>query len=192
MKEALQSKEIETKAYIHNKEVFIQMLKDRGCMLSEAIHQEDDYYINFEGSFIEFRPQENFLRIRFAKDKYYFTLKRPQKNELDVVEHTTEVSNKKELESILKLLGYSRIVSVHKERMEGVLGLYTVCVDTVDGLGDFVEFEYIGDKDAGEVQKNQKQTLKELGIEESDIVVEGYDTLIYKKQYTVDVHQLGL
>lgn len=175
----MQSKEIEVKAHVYNKEKLIQQLLEHGCMLSEPVRQEDEYYINFEGSFTQFRPQENFLRVRTLQDRSYFTLKQPQSNELDVLEHTTEVSDKEELIAILQLLGYRYVISVKKERQEGKLGNYNVCVDSVEGLGDFIELEYIGTDEAVLIQNDQKRILSELGIEEKDVVIHGYDTLMY-------------
>ena len=184
MVEKNQIKEIETKALLTDKEKVLTKLSALGILFGEEISQHDTYFINFEGDFTLFRPRENFLRIRRKNNEIEFTIKQPQSNELDVIEHTVGIDNESSLRGIISLLGYKEIISVEKTRRQATYGEWTLCLDTVYHLGDFLEIEYIGTNDEGLVQNEQKLFLEELGILGENIILSGYDTLLYKKIHT--------
>ena len=55
----------------------------------------------------------------------------------------------------------------------------TICLDKVEGLGEFIEVEKITEQDDSiQTQKKLFDFLKSLGISEEDQVFKGYDTLI--------------
>lgn len=174
-------KEIEVKAKVFSKEKVREYFTERGCIFSPLVTQHDRYFCNFGGDFAEWRPYTNFLRIRKENEKVFLTLKQPQANELDVIEKTLVIHDEETATQLICLLGYHEAVSVKKERETTVYGEYTVCLDSVESLGDFIEIEYIGEKDAEVVQKGEKDLLFEIGVIEEDVVILGYDTMIYKK-----------
>jgi adenylate cyclase class 2 len=175
-------KSAETKAFLLEKEKFLVHMERLGVSFSIPERQLDTYFTKDKKDFEVFRPKENFLRIRDEKGIIYFTLKQPQTNELDVIDKTVEVGDKEVLGEIILLLGYQKIISVNKTRQIASYNGWNLCVDAVDGLGDFIEIKYSGEGDSEDFQRKQKEFLFSLGIDENAITLSGYDTLLYKKE----------
>ena len=176
-------KEIEVKARLKNIEALINKLSVLGVLLSEPVRQEDTIYTNLpDGEFADFKPGVNFLRIRKSGGKVLFTLKQSFVNELEGIEKELEISNEKEMEDILSLLGYHQAVKVIKTRRKAKYKDYEICLDEVEALGSFIEVEKLTDEDSEKVQNEMFDFLISLGIEKADRVINGYDTLVYLKQ----------
>lgn len=178
-------KEIEVKAKLSDVRGVLRKLKALGCVLTEPATQHDTIFVDENyGAFEEFHPGRNVLRIRESKGKFLFTLKQPQSNELDCLEHETEVSDPVEFRHALELMGYHAAVEVHKTRMKTRYNGWEICVDHVVTLGDFIEVESIieDDVDVDKIQNKLFAFLKTLGVRAQDQVTHGYDTLTYLKQ----------
>src|SRR3989344_3875201 len=176
-------KEIEVKAKITDITALLAKLSVLGVALSEPLKQEDIIYTNFpDEEFADFKPGVNFLRIRKNNGKVLFTLKQSFVNELEGIEKELEISNEKEMEDILSLLGYHQAVQVIKTRRQAKYKDYEICLDEVETLGSFIEVEKLADEDSLEVQNEMFNFLVSLGIEKADRVVNGYDTMVYLKQ----------
>ena len=89
------------------------------------------------------------------------------------------------LAEIILLLGYQEIISVSKFRQTACYDGWNFCIDTVDGLGDFIEIKYSGEGDSEDFQRKQKEFLFSLGIDENEVTLSGYDTLLYKKENSI-------
>lgn len=176
-------KEIEVKARVSNFEIVKQKLTEIGCVFTKPIIQDDITFVDSSyGAYDEFQPGKNILRIRKNNSKYIFTLKQPQKNEMDAIERETEISDPNEFKEALLLMGYKEVVEIHKTRVKTKYNNYEICLDKVEGLGSFIEVEKITEEDnAEEVQKQLFDFLVELGVNSNDRVFNGYDTLIYLK-----------
>ncbi|KKT40680.1 MAG: Adenylate cyclase [Parcubacteria group bacterium GW2011_GWA2_44_13] len=123
------------------------------------------------------------MRIRESNGKFLFTVKQPQSNELDAIEYETEISSSEEFEKALILMEYKPIVEIQKIRRKAKFNDFEICLDEVKGLGSFIEVEKITeDDDANRVQDELFGFLKNIGVDEKDRVLQGYDTLIYLKQ----------
>ncbi|MNR35913.1 CYTH domain protein [compost metagenome] len=63
------------------------------------------------------------------------------------------------------------------------MGDIEICIDSVDGLGSFVEVEKLTDEtaDYDAVVAELWQVLKRLGVQSDDEVTDGYDVLMNKK-----------
>ena len=177
-------KEIEVKVKISNIEKIKQKLLELGCVFSEPIIQDDITFVDLDyGPYDEFQSGKNILRIRKNNNKYLFTLKQPQKNELDVIERETEISDPDEFMEALFLMGYRKAVEIHKTRVKTKYNDYEICLDEVEGLGSFIEVEKITDDvDGEEIQKQLFEFLIGLEVDPNDRILNGYDTLIYLKQ----------
>ncbi len=176
-------KEIEVKAKLINPEEVVDKLKELGCILSVPIVQHDTIFVdsNF-GVFDEFHTDVNILRIRETGERFLLTLKQPKSNELDVIEHETEVQDAGEMEEILHYMGFHEVVQVHKTRSKSQYNDWEICIDEVEGLGTFIEVERIADDSNAEAIQNELfEFLKSLGIRPEDRVINGYDTLVYRK-----------
>src|SRR4051812_35777207 len=138
-------KEIEVKARVGDLEVLKKAFEKKGVVFSEPLAQNDETFVDRNyGDYATFQPGKNLLRIRVQNGKFIFTLKQPQHvNELDAVEHETEIVDPKQLKEIILMLGYQPIVQIHKTRMRGKFGDFEICLDQVKELGTFVELEKI-------------------------------------------------
>lgn len=176
-------REIEIKARIKNLEQLEKTLIDHGIVLTEILEQHDVVYGEPDKNDNEFGA--NWLRIRTEnKTKIYFTLKRSVVGHLDSIEHETIVDDARELEEIIKLLGYKLYSDLTKARRKAKYGDIEICVDKVPGLGDFIEAEKLmqHDSDHDKVIAELWQLFYELGIKKSEEVHEGYDVLERKSR----------
>ena len=174
--------EIEVKAKIADKEAVKKQLEKLRCVFSEPVRQEDSIYSDPAIPFEIFKSDINLLRIRKEGRKTIFTLKRPQKNEQDAIEHETEIQNGEEMAAAIELLGFKKMVEVKKTRETAKYQNYTICLDEVEGLGSFIEAETFSD--TGDPEKIQEEIFKfllSLGVKPEDRIIEGYDTLVYLK-----------
>lgn len=175
-------REIEVKAKITNLNQAEERLVSLGCGFSEPIQQLDTIFVASDyGKFDEFQTKKNIIRIRQTNNKYIFTLKQSQTRQLDTLEHETEIVNPEEMKGALQLLGYNEIVKVQKVRRTAKYKDWTICLDLVTDLGNFIEVEKLAqDADVNLVLAELNAFLMQLGIAESDKVTEGYDTLMYR------------
>ncbi len=178
-------KEIEVKIKVDNFTELKEKLEKLGCEFSQPIFQDDTVFINYDRPFLEFTPADVFLRIRkqihnTGEHKNILTLKQGQ--EMDHIEHEVEVHDVSKMTDILNSIGFKDAnVNVNKHRQKGHLNDYEVCLDQVEGLGAFIELEMITDEDSKKVQNEMISFLVNLGLNEENRVMNGYDTLIYLK-----------
>ncbi len=180
-------KEIEVKAKVENLDELAHKLEALGCVISEPKRQDDIIFVNYSEPYDQAMPGANFLRIRKSGGKILFTVKQPQTNELDCYEREVEISDADEMYQAILLLGYHEACRVGKTRRTAKHGEYEICLDEIDGLGAFVEVEKIAeDVEAEKVQNELFAFLETLGIDENDRVINGYDTLVYRKSLEVE------
>lgn len=178
-------REIEIKLKVKDLDALEKKLVESGCIFSEPIRQEDVIYSsapNTGARFAEAHEGHVAIRIRKQGNKAEFTLKQQKSNEMDNIEHETEVKDPEAIHGILEVLGWKPQLEVKKIRKKGKLGNYEVCLDRVDRLGDYVEIEKMTDHDDNpeEVRKELFLAIKPFGLSEVDEETKGYDTLICK------------
>ena len=180
------SREIEVKARVKNFDQVINKLKDLGCEIPKPIIQDDKIFVDKKyGDYVSLHIGSNILRIRTVNgDKSYFTLKQSVKNELDCIEKQTQIQNPQEMLDALNMMGYVNVVSVYKKRQKIKYQDYTICLDQVRNLGNYIEVEKLfnDDSELDGVQEEIFNFLKTLGINPEDREEHGYDTLIYLSQ----------
>lgn len=173
-------REIEVKARVRNKESLVSELEKLGIKLSDPIIQNDVIFSRPVENYGEYIPNFSCVRIRKQNDKYLFTLKKSGINELDSIEHETEISNPEEMTSIVKLLGQVEMARVNKKRQKAVYKDMEICVDEVEGLGSFIELErLVTSGDPEKIQKELFDFLLTLGIKKEEEINQGYDTLMF-------------
>jgi adenylate cyclase class 2 len=173
-------KEIEVKAKVRNPEEVERKLQNLGCKISDVMVDHDRVFTNSDKDFAEFQNDTNFIRIRTRNGKHTLTLKRPLSNELDCIEHQSEILEPEEVEKMLELMGYRKEVDFTKERRKTKYNKYNICLDTVPELGEYMEVETLLDE--GDSEKHQLEMfefVKTLGITDKDRTEHGYDTLVY-------------
>ena len=176
--------EIEVKAKIGDIAATIKKLTDLGGQFSEPIVQHDEVFTRKRTDPNVTKTSGNpVLRIRSQAGKTIFTLKQDRENELDCIEKELEVSDKAMMRDILDLLGFEKIVEVHKTRRKMKYNNYEICADEVEGLGSFIEVEKFSDEPGDKIQAELFEFLKGLGVDATDRVMHGYDTLIWEKEH---------
>lgn len=174
--------EIEVKARMRDEAAVRAALMAQGCTLSDPIVQDDTVYLPKGVDPLNGYAGLNVLRIRRQGDRAIFTLKQNRGNELDCLEHETDITDPEQLDAIIRLLGFELFARVRKARQKGKLGEYEVCLDHVDDLGDFIEVEKMTNEENGEAVQTELFTfLQRLGVSPSDRVFNGYDTLMWQK-----------
>lgn len=174
--------ETEVKAKVKDFGALMTKLDKLGCVLSEPIFQ-NDFVFNQKG--IDLKDHNHntpVLRIREQNGKTIFTVKKDRSGELDCVEKEIEISDRNTLREIIELLGFEQTVEVQKKRREGRYNNYQICLDEVEGLGNFIEVEKMSNEDGEKVQKELFGFLRKLGVNKKDRILIGYDTLLWLKE----------
>ncbi|MEK7511001.1 MAG: class IV adenylate cyclase [Patescibacteria group bacterium] len=175
--------EIEVKLRIKDIEQALSILRTAGCVFGDPLSQVDVVYAKDKSSMKSFLANDLFLRIRVNNgNEIIFTLKYDNNRhnvDFTKIEHEVTVSSQDEMEAMLALLGFERIVEVRKTRWKTMYNDYEICVDEVEELGSFLEIEKLvaPGVDAAEVQEELVAVLTSLGIDLSGRVNRGYDIL---------------
>lgn len=176
-------REIEVKLKAQNFGELEKKLGEKGCLLSEPIHQHDIIY-SLKGSKNEFESASEgdvIIRIRRMPGVAQLNLKQQRSSEGDNLEYETDIKDAEAMQKILETLGWYPVVEVKKIRRKGKLGNYEFCLDEVEKLGTFIELEKLSEDDADPelVREELFQELETLGLSREDEEVRGYDTQIY-------------
>lgn len=178
-------REIEIKARANNVTSIIDAITRQGATVSEPVTQHDRVY-GMPGVPGASENTEPWLRIRgetkAGVTKHIFTLKKSVTNQMDSIEHETEVSDEKELAKIIEHLNFIPYSDLTKTRRKAKLGDIEVCIDHIDQLGDFIELEKLTaeDVDYDAVVKELWGILESLGVPKTHEVTDGYDVLLNK------------
>src|SRR3989338_6085480 len=122
-------KEIEVKARAGNLSELASKLESLGFVVSEPIAQRDAIFVDSNyGQFDQFQPDKNLLRIRESGEKFVFTIKQPKANQLDSIEHETEIANPEERLGITigkfastRSRAWARLLKLRKSQMMRML-----------------------------------------------------------------------
>lgn len=139
--------EIEIQVNVESCESLLKFLEEDANFQSEK-HQIDEYFSPAHKNFLASRPVQEWLRLRDADGKCSFNYKNWHFDE-DGKSHycdefETKVENKEQIKKILIALDFKPVVTVDKVRKIWTYQDYEIAIDSVKGLGNFVEIEYIG------------------------------------------------
>ena len=162
--------EIEIQVNIENSVPLIYFLKAQGVFVHE-IHQVDEYFSPAHDNFLAVRPVARWLRLRqsdkgnsFNYKNWYFD-ENGKSNHCD--EFETKIEDINSTRKILEALNFKNIAVVNKLRKIWTFKDYEIAIDSVKGLGDFVEIEYIGKDSNIDPKKTTDEMilfLKNLGV----------------------------
>jgi adenylate cyclase class 2 len=157
---------------------------------THTVHQADSYY---DAPHRDFAETDEALRIREEtnRDKtadeenesetlettIHLTYKGPliDDNSKTREESETVVESREMTADILDSLGFSTAAIVEKERERYTHGEYTVTLDTVSGLGEFVEVERLNSETEIETARDGAfSILRELGLDPDDQIRTSY------------------
>lgn len=170
MSKTNKSVEIEIQVQIENPEQLRAFLQKHGTYVGES-HQVDSYYIPAHRDFTSVRPIKEWLRLRNSSGKYSINYKKwhyekdGRSHFCD--EYETGVGDIEQVQNILKVLDMKIVVIVDKFRKIWNYQDYEIALDSIKGLGEFVEIEYKG-KDAkkkpAEITKEMISFLKKFNV----------------------------
>lgn len=172
--------EIEIKVKFNDLNQVLSQFTELGCVFTEPKHQEDVIFL--DAKMTEYKIEEGtiVLRTRNENGKYSFTIKQQLGKNLSSKEYEIDISNADIMGDMIKLMGFKELVRVSKTRLKGKLGIYNLCIDNVERLGNFIEVECMTERtDYEDVQNEMLNFLNQVGIDTSQRVNIPYDTQIY-------------
>lgn len=177
-------REIEVKAKVSSIADIIRRLENDRQFMSDPVTQRDQVF-GVSGVDGGSGNHEPWLRIRTETKnehtKYLFTLKKSVTNQLDSIEHETEVADAVELEQIILHSGFEPYSDLTKMRRKVKVGDIEICIDQVDMLGDFIEAEKLTDDDDADYEAIIAELwalLESYGVSRDDEVTDGYDVMM--------------
>lgn len=187
--------EVEVKLKIDSAESIEKKLIELGFKKGQTL-QEIDYYYN--GVARDFRASGEALRLRLVESLdgsavvadrpgeplIQMTYKGPKLDNVSMsrVEHQVNIDNFETMLSILSSLGYKPVEPVIKLRRELFSEEICACVDTVDGLGDYLELEIMADEESQRENALDRISvvLKQLGYSISETTTTSYLSMLEK------------
>ena len=161
-------KEIEIQVQIEKNKKLRAFLKKEAEFIGE-FRQIDQYYSPKHRDFTKVRPIKEWLRLRDSSGKYSINYKNWYYNKNGRSEYCDEyespVESLKQLENIFKAIDIKPVTIVDKVRKIYLYKNYEIAIDSIKGLGDFVEVEYKGkpSKESPlEITKGMVEFLKKL------------------------------
>ena len=181
-------REIEIKVRLQDKEGLLAALAGKDVALGEPVHQRDQVF-GLPGEAGGDGNTVPWLRVRTEThgqgenetQRTLFTLKRSVTGQLDSIERETEVGDPDIMIAIVEELGFVPFSDLSKTRRTGKLNDVEVCIDSVEGLGDFMELERLAGENAdpAAIVNGLWREMAELGItSRHDEVTDGYDILM--------------
>lgn len=156
-------------------------LKRRGAVFEKAVRQADIYY---NAPHRDFAATDEALRLRRQGGRAFLTYKG---RKLDAMSKTrkeveVEVSDFDKMQDILLSLGFRRTLDVVKERLIYNYRGAVVCLDRIEGLGDFIELELQADtpEDISAERDSLIALLRVLGVE-GELIRESYLEMLLAK-----------
>jgi len=178
-------REIEIKARANDVTSIIDAITRQGGVMTDPVTQHDRVF-GMPGVPGASENNEPWLRIRgetkAGVTKHIFTLKKSITNQMDSIEYETEVSDEKELAKIIEHMNFVPYSDLTKTRRKANIGDIEVCLDHIEGLGDFIELEKLTDEvvDYTAVIEELWSIFESLGVSKDDEVTDGYDVLMNK------------
>lgn len=174
--------EVEVKAKIIDFNSIIDKLASLDCTLSCPLVQKDRIFLHSSLKFEDIKRGDSVIRIRDSNGEITLNLKKQLSNELANFEEQTIISDIDSMVQVLQALGFVQVLSLEKTRRKTKYKDLEICLDRVEGLGDFIEVEKLcKDGDSDKIQDELFKFLESLGVKKSDRVFKGYDSLIFEK-----------
>ena len=153
-----------------------------GATPTERVAQTDTYYSvphrDFESTDESLRiRREEFLDQSDESIAAHITYKGPliEQESKTRREEETAVEDSETIQSILEALGFTPLTAVKKERERFIYQDYTIVLDMVDGLGEFVEIERdASDEDIENARDGARDVLRELNLDPNEHVRTAY------------------
>ena len=138
----------------------------------------------------DFRDTDEALRLRSCQDlsnggpaQVFITYKGPKQDKVSSTrtEFETSVGELFTMRKLLEALGYQPMYSVDKTRTELCSGQITLCLDCVEGLGNYLELEILAESEVQRDSAVQKllSLLDLLQVPRDNMTRKSYLELLY-------------
>jgi len=153
-----------------------------GAEQVNRVAQTDTYY---DAPHRDFAETDEALRLRresryeggeLADEETVVTYKGPLVDESSKTrrEYETGVEDGETMDAICEAVGFEPAATVEKERERFALDGYTVSLDSVSGLGEFVEVEIEVESGVGDARDGAFAVLRDLGLDPDDQIRTSY------------------
>ena len=181
--------EVELKLKIENRSVLIHSLNELGFTETNQVMETDIYYT---AAHHDFTVLDEALRVRTIQNlitgetSAVMTYKGAKLDTVSMArkELETGIADAAVCREILEQIGFSPLPVVEKNRQYLHLGHVTACVDTVSGLGDYLELEILTDGEGRRADAVQEleQILNKLGYAIADTTRISYLSMLLHKR----------
>lgn len=177
--------EVEIKAKINDPGSIRSKLEKLGCIHFDNQIQSDTYYNAGEGG-RDFARTDEALRIRRIGEISFITYKGPKLHTLSKSRKEIEIEIKDPTGAaeMFTALGFNQVMTVIKSRDIYRLDQYEISLDTVKGLGDFLEIETSAELESEVPTKVDSifGLLAELDLKQEDTITKSYLELLLEKK----------
>jgi adenylate cyclase class 2 len=185
--------EVEIKHSLPDPALLKARLEALGAKLVGESRQVDTYFNAPHKDFLSGDVVSEWLRLRRenkgagAGDKVSINFKRWHPVGAAISTHCDEfestVTDGQAVRHLLEGLDFSEMITVDKTRRELRLDDVAVAIDTVIGLGSFVEFEYVGDaQTVDEATAALNDAIRRIGVPLGARDRRGYPYLLLKRE----------
>lgn len=144
----MESIQVELKFSLKNKENLVKKLKSIAEIIVENEHQKDIYYIPPHRDFLREKPIRGWLRLRLTNNDasidYKHWLYGDDGKAYACNRIESKIDHSENVEKLLEMLNFSKVVVVDKNRMVWKYKMAELAIDTIKGLGDYLEIEAKG------------------------------------------------
>lgn len=172
--------EIEVKVKLDNLHKTKALLSKMGVAWGKTKVLIDHYFRLKEKVREDQGPGSYVLRVRKNKENF-LTMKLLTERRGVWEEYETKIEDPETLEKILQKAGFATVCLFHKKRTSGKLGKFSLELDQIEELGDYLEVEIIG-KDGEKMQEEIKDFFKKLDLPEENIERRGYPEIVMESQ----------
>lgn len=179
------AKEIEVKFDLLNKQEIVDFLENNAEFIKES-NQLDIYYnLPHRDFFQDPSNTPEWLRLRKSDKGCAITYKDYGKNNQAMCTEFEEgIADIDNLEQIFKAIDIKEVIKVNKNRKIWEYRNITICIDTVDELGDFIELETVEEDGSNyeTILKSLYNIKDELNIKTNGEDRKGYPYILLKNK----------
>lgn len=171
--------EIEIRSKVTDLNALLVKIAEINAQKKYTERQIDTYFKQ-----VDDKDRKMVIRIReIPQGKILLTFKSASpKNTKDTMwaDYDTVIDRPEILKAVLKNGGYSELCSIDKKRTSYELNTFEINIDTIQGLGDFIEIEGNGDVDErAQIESDILKLLARLGC--TEIITKGYVPLMIER-----------
>jgi len=134
--------ELEMKAKIDR---YSQGRIDQIIKRAEFLQEKYEEDIYFSSPIRDFKETDEALRVRYSGENTILTYKGPKLDKISKSREEFEAFVSGDIEEILQKLGYRMVLNVRKKRRVYAYREFTVSIDDVEDLGEYIEVELKSD-----------------------------------------------